>query len=512
MLKPQTKHHHTSVHSNQQGFASLVIGLVLIVVLALLTVGFAQLTRHEEQQALSKQLASQAYYAAETGINDVVKAVNAGTLDPTTITPGSCATIPGVSPDIDVANGVKYSCVLVDLKTPDLFYQVGTDQGQSVVTSIGPVSFLTITWNSHNMTRKNFPAFTPAKLANGFGTSASWVTDGYPAVIQFSLTPLGTSGAVVRNSLLSQTFSTFLYPSTGGSNSVTYNPPQAPKVSGKCDKVPASPTFGKCSAVITMAGAGTATTQKYLLHFLSLYDASDITVTGTLGAGPGATPSVFEGGQMVVDVTGKARNVLKRLQVRVPLNGSDAANYVLEGKNICKRMATEQGNSVFYDFNNNLVSADSSPDACAADPIITAPTPPGDGAAAIGDCQKNCTNDGNPEPGHYGWKHSFTNASPANQNPRIAGCTWTVAGDGLSGSVPLESGSSAATGACGFGAVTNTFDFHTILGINDATYPAYPAGCHNYRLVLTLTITFNDGTPAAKSTKNFNEPACIAGP
>src|SRR5665213_2637815 len=58
-----------NLHRNQQGFASIVIALILIIVLALLTVGFAQLARREQQTALDKQKAVQANYAAESGIN-----------------------------------------------------------------------------------------------------------------------------------------------------------------------------------------------------------------------------------------------------------------------------------------------------------------------------------------------------------------------------------------------------------------------------------------------------------
>src|SRR4051794_12557602 len=55
----------------EDGFASIVIALVMITVLALITVSFAQLARREQQSALSKQLASQANYAVESGINDL---------------------------------------------------------------------------------------------------------------------------------------------------------------------------------------------------------------------------------------------------------------------------------------------------------------------------------------------------------------------------------------------------------------------------------------------------------
>ena len=68
---------------NEEGFASIVIALILIIVLSLLTIGFAQLARREQQTALSKQLANQAQYAAESGINDAYYDLSHN--DPTTV-------------------------------------------------------------------------------------------------------------------------------------------------------------------------------------------------------------------------------------------------------------------------------------------------------------------------------------------------------------------------------------------------------------------------------------------
>src|SRR5487761_1517319 len=61
----------SNIRQSQQGFASIVIAIVLVTVLALITTGFAQLSRREQQTALDKTLTNQAYYAAESGINDV---------------------------------------------------------------------------------------------------------------------------------------------------------------------------------------------------------------------------------------------------------------------------------------------------------------------------------------------------------------------------------------------------------------------------------------------------------
>src|SRR5882724_3022558 len=72
MMSSSMKHPHTSPEA---GFAALIIGIILVLILGLLTIGFAQLVRHEQSSALDKQLSSQAYYAAESGVNDAYHAI-----------------------------------------------------------------------------------------------------------------------------------------------------------------------------------------------------------------------------------------------------------------------------------------------------------------------------------------------------------------------------------------------------------------------------------------------------
>ena len=356
---------------NERGFASLIIGLILVLVLALMTVGFAQLSRHEQQQALSHQLASQAYYAAETGVNDAYydithvnpvtgnTYINAGNASNTACMQETAvpATAKTAIHTIDTNAGTSYSCLLVQLTTPDLqFKKVGPGTGQSIITSTtSPLGSIDIAWSS-NVGPKS-PA--PGKLFPSIAAAGPTWT--YPAVIQFSVTPLSN---LTRAGLISNTFTPFLYPSAGGASAINYSaapsdPPLASTsgtiVSGAC-----SPT-GACKATINnLPAAGS-----YLIHFLVYYDTTDLTITGRA---PGGLPVSFNGGQAQIDVTGKAQNVLKRLVVRVHLGSNiDAAEYGLQAKYICKRMVTQPGpagTTTFIDNNNQPIVNPGSSDPC----------------------------------------------------------------------------------------------------------------------------------------------------
>src|ERR1019366_6721948 len=115
---------------NEQGFASLIIAITLVIVLSLLTVGFAQLMRNEQNQVTNRQLNSQAYYAAESGINDAARALNAGYVQdkkycgPSTDNP---ATVPGAKYLKDQkingsSTSTEWTCLLINPAPTSLEY------------------------------------------------------------------------------------------------------------------------------------------------------------------------------------------------------------------------------------------------------------------------------------------------------------------------------------------------------------------------------------------------------
>jgi Tfp pilus assembly protein PilX len=328
---------------NEQGFASVVVALTLIIVLALLTVAFAQLARREQQNALDKQLAIQAYYAAETGVNDIVdhlKDFPYGTnanqcLDNSTLDTKIGVTSAGQhAKDVNNNTGVSYSCVLLDKKPFDLkIDDISPDQGQySTFTASGVIKSMTIEWTSGD----GVGTFVANQASTKFQPKANW---SYPAVVQFTLTPINN---LTRSNLINNSYTAYLYPEskTGPSPgpSVNYAPANSGQiVSGKCDINNAY----NCS--VTINNLDSLGSSKFLFHLVTYYDAkTNIRVTATdVNSNP---VTVLD--QASIDVTGKARNVVKRIQVRVrtnPTNGQAQPtpilpDYALEAQNICKRI------------------------------------------------------------------------------------------------------------------------------------------------------------------------------
>jgi len=337
---------------NEAGFASMVIALTIIIILGLISVAFTQFTRHEQQQALNKQLASQAYYAAESAINDEVKTIKGNVTAGTAVAAKNSCTTPNNV--LDASYSVAYTCLLVDPAPTSIDYQLGAETDKSAVFSTSAVpSPLTIHWNTTGNTTFNSSLPTNAFYPSGT-TAGKWV---YPALLRFTITPLADAG-FDRTSLIGNAMTIFLYPSTVNTNhTVAYGGSGSASegliASGQCDATaPSGDPIYPCSVKIT----GLPSNASFSIHVLSLYKDSTVHIDGLNGA----TAIKFTGAQVLVDATGKAQDVLKRIQVRVPINPNALIpdNYVIEGQQLCKRFWTDaSGNTSFFDLSGSAVGA-----------------------------------------------------------------------------------------------------------------------------------------------------------
>jgi len=334
MNKPQT------LTQNDDGFASLVIALILIVVLSLLTIGFAQLARTEQQDALNKQLANQAYYAAESGVNDAIQSLPAIETAVPAVNPNQCVNSTILSNStLNSGTDVSYTCVLVNLDPLSLVKDPLTaDNGWNTIFSTmnppgtplgsGILSKLTVDWSSID----NKTALPVG--GTSLPPSGSWT---YPAVVQFSITPL-PSGSLNRANLESTIFTAYLYPSHFGVGSVAYSPAPA-----RAPIVTASNcSSGTCSVTISNLNLGGSKGEFYLIHMFDYYDSSNIAVTKATDTN--GKPLEFTESQAQIDSTGKALQAVKRIRVVIPLNSLlNLPNDAMEAQNVCKRFSAYPG-------------------------------------------------------------------------------------------------------------------------------------------------------------------------
>lgn len=340
--------------SNQQGFAAFVIAIVLVLVLGLITVGFAELMRKEQRSALDKHLSSQAYYAAEAGINDATKAVNSGyskmktdcaPLPASDTTPGGSSLKSGQIGGAEV--GVSYTCLLIDPTPTTLEYGPSNDTQSKIVELTGvdkddttvtlPISYVVFSWEDPER-RTEFASsdqrFRPS------GGAGAWSSN--TGMLRIGLTPL-TSGGINRAYFKANTHQSFLYPNGPGGvatspasySAYAFSESTGDKggtiLNGNCN-VNSKPRF--CNVRINLGDAAQA---NLLLSLRWVYSPSRVTIQAY---DSNDNRLRIKNAQTLVDSTGKAQDVLRRIQVRVPVrsnyNHTDYALETMEG--ICKQL------------------------------------------------------------------------------------------------------------------------------------------------------------------------------
>jgi hypothetical protein len=352
-----------TIRSSEQGMISIMTTMVLMIVISLIVIGFAQVSRRTQRESLDRQQSTQAFYAAETGVNDVRELLKAAVANGTAIPDKDDCTGTGagnfygsLDPVIDAAKGVKYSCLLVDPSPEQLkFSDVGsTSIVVPMTASTGEsINTITLTWKSK--VTGNPLTGCPTGSDGVFSTTGSWGC-GY-GVLRFDLVP--TQGNVDAAGLLNTTMTSFAVPqSVGGTNSIPYVASSAN--TNNRTGIDCSPT--ECSLTITGL-----TQNSYYMRILSVY--RDVSLS--IGANGASGALELIGAQATVDATGRAQDVLRRIQVSVPLRATsqnELSDYAIQTTDsLCKRFAVMNG---YFDNDSALsgVNSNSSNRLCTSSP------------------------------------------------------------------------------------------------------------------------------------------------
>jgi hypothetical protein len=354
-------------HKSQAGLVSIIVTLIVMLVLSLIVIGFANFTRRDQRQTLDRQLNTQALYAAETGINDAIEILSdvnnrnaLGGANPYTGCNDFITAVSGlpptINPIIDADSNVKYTCLLVDIEPKKLVYTNVSQYTAKVVPiqSGGGVNIASIkiawqnTANSEGMCNRDAGASIDDRGANPPLIPYTDWEYGSPGTCPNGMLRIdmvcGADPCVNSRNLLTQTNMTaFVFPrTTGGGGALDYKPLTSPvpnnkvvRVNGKCDRG-LTPGIPMCSITITPRGIFANSVAAYYLRIQSLYRNSNIEITAQNLAGDDLE---LHGVQAVIDSTGKAQDVLKRIQVRQPLfvSSSDVPTAAINvGSTLCK--------------------------------------------------------------------------------------------------------------------------------------------------------------------------------
>lgn len=330
-------HKNNMAENKQGGFVSIIVTLVIMLVISLIVIGFARLTRREQRQSLDRQLSTQAYYAAETAVNDIEDALKNGITVPENTTDCSAtinntAIFPTPKNQIDATT--SYSCLFVDTSPPSLEYtSIAVDSSKVIPLQDkngGPINNVLVSWEDKGggTNMAGCSSATPTVLPPASG----WNCD--TGMMRVDIVPI--SGSLNRDALIDGTMTVYLHPSTSGtaatntgygSNAGFGN--QGRIIGARCNSLP-----GPKQCNFTFTGLGGTS---YVMRLKSIYRSSSATVKAENGAG-GTLELV--GAQTLVDSTGKANDVLRRIQVRIPtpaFNAPFPEAAIHSVGNMCKR-------------------------------------------------------------------------------------------------------------------------------------------------------------------------------
>lgn len=330
----------------QSGLVSIIVTMIIMIVLTLIVIGFATISRREQRQALDRQLSTQAFYAAESGVNDAIKALKTPGFDFTKdyTNCNDPAIVSGTQNQLDGTN-VQYTCLLVDPSPTSLEYSPVSTDSSTVIPIVSKsgiaITSINLSWQDQSATNGEFRGCRPAgefPAINAWPMPSPNTYDCTAGVLRIDLVPI--SGTLSRTILMTNNLTAFLVPVNVGGGTLAYSvtsPDNRGKIaSANCSS---SGTPKWCNVTINPGLGGNF----YYLRVRSIYRSNSLTITANGGA------VELTGAQATIDSTGKAVDVLRRVVVHVPLGtaGGDIPDFAISsGDGICKKFYAYPGNAV----------------------------------------------------------------------------------------------------------------------------------------------------------------------
>lgn len=378
---------------NEDGLTSIVIVGILIVLLTLISVGFARIMDRTVRNSLNDQTATAANYAAQSGINDLATFARS---NPNAVA-NKCNDLIGTpsqrGPFYNTSNlsgenappgqrNSEYTCVLLNQRPDKLYYQQIPAQQSKVIkmttdTTPGSLNEIMLSWQSVDTGKKQLPN---AAFNGTLPDVATWNENNYVPMLRVTIYPIPLSGAIADVQANSKTL--FLYPedpSQGGVNWIPFSSLQNGGVQrvgcSKPNEIQGIKPNMDCNLVITNL-VEIPNVDYFYLRIMPIYNNLDIEIQAQ---DVDDRTAKFLKVQAVLDVTAKVGPASKRLQARADIGGvstDSSGNPVLEpspnvgpdddaipeyslrsAATICKRVLL---NDSYYDY----ISIDSNSPSC----------------------------------------------------------------------------------------------------------------------------------------------------
>lgn len=342
----------------EQGATAIIVVVFSVLLLVTISIGFMRMVVQEQERSIENELSRGAYDSALAGVEDGKRVLEACRLEGagsdacnavdanecTTIADAGFASLSDNEVKLQTTAGVDggfdqaYSCVTVSPDTPDFRGDVDADASRIIpLETTGSFNTISLRWFRNagltrpiNLSQNDLPPLSA-------WSSTSTVT---PPVLRVQLIMYREDNFRVEDFDASGGGNTlYLYPSNAGTNAASFTLDTRPDVAGAGLVTTGCSTVNQyvCSINLQLPQTvdPTAASNRYAayLRITSFYEPTDFVIA------PVGTN--FSGVQPIVDSTGRASNVFRRVSARVErTNSNDSQLYpratVDITRNFCK--------------------------------------------------------------------------------------------------------------------------------------------------------------------------------
>lgn len=338
-------------NKSESGMVSFLITIIMLAVITLIVIGFTQVANRNRRQALDRQLSTQAFYAAESGINQAVtyiKAQPSGTVIPSkTDCTSNAYGYAANTYKLNTDGSVQTSCLLIDSHPVSLHGSANVQQ--PIVLPINPVDTNGASTPARSFTFAWTSQISPALIAGcnqALGTFADAYANCTYGLLRVDIVQYPNASMTGAQTLTDNTTTLYLQPLfSGGGTAVNLGDFSG---SAKSYVVGGACTVTNCQATVNLHA--TSDGKYFYARITALYNsAPDVMISGVARSGS----ALYFSGQYVIDATGRAQDVLRRVAVRYnPLTGSSTVEplaAIQTSGDVCKRLTVISNSNVSND-------------------------------------------------------------------------------------------------------------------------------------------------------------------
>ncbi len=336
------------LEGNDSGIVSILVTIIFMVVIGLIIMGFAESSRNQNRQTIDNQLSTGSYYAAQSGINEILTNLKDGTGTFTDIQKSCCPlSLCGAGAlGFNSTDSSTITCYSYNRIPGNLVYG-NVSTSQPTIAHIVPVDSsgnsytgdykLTFTWNDNSGNSSS---------NCDYSFSQTYTKDNYvnvkkcsPGVLRLDLSidPSSCTGASannMRDCLKNNAETIFLTPTNSSTTQTIF-----PVFSGQINPLILNGvSTGSSNSVSITCKSSPACSY---INMRAIYSSSIVKIGIT---DLSDHPLAFADGQAQIDVTAKTQNVVRRLVATASLtnNSSNVPGFAIQSTDsICKLLVID---------------------------------------------------------------------------------------------------------------------------------------------------------------------------